>query len=253
MTTPVTLSLTKLCWVFVFIQSCLLFTTSAVVLANDERAPLKISLKKGARLSLIAPLPKAGAEKLVQTYLQQAFPLSKQFGAISHGPIPIEKTLVGRYAPPSFSFFSWPNAASEVAFTEHADWPGIKALRPKAWDELKIFTSEVSQDTKLTFSPTKYYTVAIAWFNPERPNDYVTYLNNIENSLQNFGGRFFYKMTNISYERHASEQTAPNQITLVEWDSADVLQRLQADEEYQQYVALLERRIVDFELHLLHL
>jgi uncharacterized protein (DUF1330 family) len=96
----------------------------------------------------------------------------------------------------------------------------------------------------------KFYTIAIAWFNPENPNDYLDYLSKIEPSLRQVGGRFMYKMINPSFEVHGSNSTPPNQVTIVEWNSADGLNELQANDEYQEYTQLLASGLVNIELHL---
>lgn len=211
---------------------------------------LQLELKQGQLFSIIAPKLKAGGAEHLKSYTKQAFALAKKFGLQNKGALTNQATLVGKHNPSSIAFFTWPNQAAETAFTKHPKWPAIKALRPLAWDELKVFTSEVTADAKLHFKANKFYTIAVAWFNPNRPNDYQQYIKNIEPALTSVGGSFMYKLNNVYLEAHASSTTPPNQITIVEWDTADGLQKLQSNELYQQQLGLLKNGTINFELYL---
>ena len=219
--------------------------------ATSEKKSFSIDLKKGQLLSMIEPLSKAGANNVVKQYYQTAIPLAQKHGFENKGSLISQKTIIGNYAPQGIVFATWPSQAAEKSFADEPQWPSLKKLRPLAWEELKIFTAEVKQDTTLEFDAKKHYTLAIAWFNPEHPNDYPQYVKNIESVLTESGGRFVYKMLNPSFEALSSKQTAPNQLTIVEWDDVDGLQKLQAKEEYQSHLHLLQNGVVDFELHLL--
>lgn len=233
----------------------LLVSIISCLIANQALAAIpvqaiEISLTKGQLFSLVAPIPKKGGEAYLKDYYQSAFPLAQQFGLKNHGRLNTIKNIVGKQEHKVWSMFTWPSAEAESDFVNHADWPEIKALRPLAWDELKITTAEVEDDLTLRFSPDKFYTIAIAWFNPENPNDYLDYLSKIEPSLRQVGGRFMYKMINPSFEVHGSNPMRPNQVTIVEWNSADGLNKLQANDEYQEHTQLLASGLVNIELHL---
>jgi len=228
-----------------------LFSVTLQAQESNTAHGFVIELTQGQLLTIIEPLNKENSQEAVKKYYQTAIPLAQKHGFKNEGTLVSQKTLVGKFAPPGVVFATWPNRQSEQSFLAEPEWPNLKEMRPLAWQELKIFTAEVSEDTVLSFDPDKHYTLAIAWFDPEHPNDYLQYLDNIESVLLSSGGRFMYKMKNPTFEKHASEQKAPNQLTIVEWDSVDGLQQLQAKEQYQKHVALLENGVVDFELHLL--
>ena len=220
------------------------------VFAESKTEAIEISLTKGQLFSLVAPIAKTGGEEYAKQYYQTAFPLAQQFGLKNHGRLNVVRKIVGAQDHKVWSIFTWPSVEAEQGFVSHADWPQIKALRPLAWDELKIVTAEVNDDLTLRFSPDKFYTFAIARFNPENPNDYLEYLDNIESSLNKVGGRFMYKMIKPEYEVHGSSSIPPNQLTIVEWNSADGLNQLQANDEYQEQTQLLASGLTSIELHL---
>jgi uncharacterized protein (DUF1330 family) len=220
------------------------------VFAASQADPIEISLTKGQLFSLVAPIAKTGGEEHVKKYYQSAFPLAQQFGLKNHGRLNVIRKIVGSQEHKVWSIFTWPSTEAEQSFVNHADWPEIKALRPLAWDELKILTAKVNEDITLRFSPDKFYTLAIARFNPENPNDYLHYLDNIEQPLNQVGGRFMYKMIQPDYEVHGSSTIPPNQVTIVEWNSADGLNQLQANDEYQEQTQLLASGLTSIELHL---
>ncbi|MFT6270609.1 MAG: hypothetical protein ACJAVV_003448 [Alphaproteobacteria bacterium] len=78
----------------------------------------------------------------------------------------------------------------------------------------------------------------------------MTYLKNNEKPLAEVGVRFMHKMVNPSFEVHATDPTPPNQITIVEWDSADGLNKPQANDVYQEHTHLLRTGTSRFERHL---
>lgn len=219
-------------------------------LGQAQTDAIEISLTKGQLLSLVAPIAKVGGEDHVKEYYRTAFPLAQQFGLKNHGRLNVVRKIVGTQEHKVWSIFTWPSVEAEQNFVNHKDWPQIKGLRPLGWDELKIVTSEVKDDITLRFSPSKFYTLAIARFNPENPNDYLEYLDNIEASLNQVGGRFMYKMIQPSYEVHGSNPKPPNQLTIVEWNSADGLTQLQANDDYQEQTQLLASGLTSIELHL---
>lgn len=221
--------------------------------ANNTQ--LVITLQPGQLLSLVAPLSKtdpdqqAASRAAGKAYRQQAFPLARGFGLNKVGDLNVDKTVVGKFTPPAFSLFTWPNQAAENKLLNHPDWPAIKALRPQAWQELKIYTHEVQEAVDLTFDPNKFYTLAIAWFDPEHPDDYHRYMANIKEQVLATGAKFMLKMNHPRFEAHAQPLRAPGQITLVEWPSREALATLQTSDLYKANIQYFRSGVNRFEFH----
>ncbi|TDF34605.1 hypothetical protein EYS14_22875 [Alteromonadaceae bacterium M269] len=220
----------------------------------SEKAETKIvkqqlAIKKGQVFSIVAPDTKAGGEDAISEYYQRAFPLAESLGLQRHMSLKVGSTFVGNYHPSGFIFFSWPDQSSENKLTNHAEWSEIKALRPLGWDELKIYSSMAKTDIDITFDSSKFYTLAVAWFNPDKPTDYLTYLDGIEETVESIGGRFILKVHHPRFEAHASPLINPGQITLVEWDSPEGLKTLQQSDAFKQFSPYLTSGVTAFELH----
>lgn len=192
-------------------------------------APKMVSLdfKKGQVLSFTVIDSKDGAAATAarDEYYDKAFPLAETFGLSRDMGFKVVAVPVGALKPQAVALFSWPNASAEEGFSAHPDWPAIKSLRPEAWDELRIYNDVLKQDMNLTFDSSKTYTLAAAWINPKYPDDYEKYLSGIQTAVKQSGGRFIYKMHNPSFEAHAAPQGAPDQVLMVEWDTAEGLQK----------------------------
>ncbi len=199
-----------------------------------------IEVKAGQVLQIIASEAKPDGGPARRTYAQTAFPIASSFGFASMGTLAVKQKVVSDFAPEAFSFFSWPSEGAVRDFESHPDWPAIKATRPDAWNELKVYSDVVDEDLSLTFDPGKHYSVVVAWSNPENSGDYERYLSGIESAVAREGGRFIYKMRNPAFDAHASELTAPHQLTFVEWDAPGGFARVQKSQEYldsRQYFA----------------
>jgi uncharacterized protein (DUF1330 family) len=238
--------------VFCVLAMCLAFFVNAGEdVSNTSGSVIKkqLSIKKGQVFSIVAPDNKVGGEAAVNEYYQRAFPLAESFGLKRHISLKTPRTLVGNYEPSGFIFFSWPDQASEKKLVNHSEWPEIKALRPKAWNELKIYSSLAERDIDITFDSSKFYTLAVAWFNPDRPEDYTNYLAGIEETVNKVGGRFILKVHHPRLEAHASPLIDPGQITVVEWESPEGLAALQESEAFKKFSPLLSSGVTSFELH----
>lgn len=200
-------------------------------IAADEKAVLE--LKKYQYLSIVLPQSKPESDEARKAYYEQAFPLGSQFGLKREMALKNDHTIISDYKPSGAIFYSYPNKASETALSNHPDWPAIKALRPKAWEELKIYSAEIKEDISINFDPEKSYTLVVAWLNPENPNDYATYLDSIGPMLAEVGGRFVYKMKQPEFEAHTPNAPAPGQLTFVEWDTLDGFSELRRKEAYK--------------------
>ncbi len=170
-----------------------------------------------------------------ETYYESAFPLAEQFGLKRGLSLSIPTQFVGKDKAHSVAVFSYPNLESADALSAHAEWPSIKSLRPKAWDELAIFTKELEEPLQVQFSPSKIYTLAVAELNSDAPEDYNTYMRGIEPGLNAMGGRFLYRMINPTIESHRHTYDPLVQVTLVEWDTAEALANFTNSPGYKAY------------------
>lgn len=208
-----------------------------------------IALAKGQLLSLVMPKidPAGTAER--QEYSKRAFTIARSLGLQLEGSFTIPAKIVGNFTPDVALFFSWPNQEAETALSRHPEWPEIKALRPKAWEELKIYTVALEGDTTLEFDTAKSYTLAIAWLNPARPNDYYKYMEAISDDVRAVGGRFVLKMVEPKFEAHASPKVAPGQVTIAEWPSDTSVAELRRREGYAEKYAHFESGVSRFEFY----
>ena len=145
-------------------------------------------------------------------------------------------------------FNSWASADSEAAFNKNPDWLPIKATRPDGWDELRIHDRVATADKTLSFSPHKFYTLATAWVDPAYPDDYETYLANIEPGVNAVGGRFFYKMVQPEFSSLGPTPVAPSRLTIVEWDSPAALSAFLESDSFKEHSPLMSRGTTAFEL-----
>ena len=216
---------------------------------NVEKASLTITVKKGEVLQLIAPQARADGDQARQDYYKSVFPIAQTLGFKRVGQLAVKQKIVSDYDPGGFIFYTWPSEAAENWLAGHPKWPSLKAKRPQAWSELKIYTDTLDEDLTLNFDPAKFYTVVVAWFNPENPGDYARYLKGIETAVEREGGRFIYKMHQPRFESHASPATAPGQITFVEWNSPDGFQRVQKSVEYKNHAQFFGTGLNRFEFY----
>ncbi len=215
-------------------------TSEAAPEAASEVAPasapaFSVEMQRGEVLQIIASQARKGGEAAARSYGQTAFPIASSFGFQRLGQLNVSRNVFSDFEPEVFSFFSWPDQASADAFAAHPDWPAIKATRPDAWSELKVYSVELQEDLSLNFDPAKHYTVVVAWTDGANAGDYARYLSGIEPAITRAGGRFIYKMKQPSLEAHASPPEAPAQLTFVEWESTDGFDQVQQSPEYQAH------------------
>lgn len=223
--------------------------TAGTVSQADEM-PLIIDLKRGELLSIISVISEKGeaAEMARAQYYQRAFPLAEPFGLKREGQLKVLASPIGAHKSEAIILFSWPSKSAELALEADPAWPEIKALRPQAWHDLRIFTDELESDLTLTFAPDKTYTLAMAWIDQENPNDYDLYMENIRDAVSEVGGRFVYKMFDPKFESHKLEDGAPGQVTLVEWDSPQGLSEFQKSEGFKSNANLITSGTTRFEI-----
>lgn len=183
-----------------------------------------------------------------RNYGRNAFGLAGEYGLHQFGHLRVTEVVVGDFSPEVVVFYTWPSASAEAEFNADPAWQPIKATRLEGWDELRIHDRVVEQPIQLQFSADKYYTTASAWLNPDRPDDYATYLASIEPTLNELGGRFVMKVIDASFSSISPDTQAPSQLTFVEWDSEDALQAFLQSDGFKQYTNLLTQGTSAFEL-----
>ncbi|MBY6129397.1 hypothetical protein KUW15_11775 [Qipengyuania aquimaris] len=233
---------------------------SSKVMAQDAAsaspsAPeaVSFSLKRGEVLQIIASDNREDGRQARLDYFTKVLPLAQTEGYRRLAQLNVRESVISETKPDAFSFFAWPSEAAEKRFSQNPDWPEYRQARPEGWDELAIYTATLSEDLSLTFSPNKYYTVVVAWPDPETGADYSRYLEGIEPAVTRAGGRFIAKIYNPRFEAHASPEEAPGQLTFVEWDSLDGFQKVQKMPEYLAHRDYFASGLNRFEFHWMEL
>ncbi len=217
------------------------------------KKPIVLSYKKGQRLTLATIEGKAGddAKKAVAEYYKDVFPVAREKGLKRDAQLKVLAAPQGNHKPGALAVFSWPDPSAEQAFQDALDWQRVKDIRKSAWDELRLYSTTLEEDLNLNFHPDKTYTLAVAWKNPKNPNDYDQYMDNIKDGVAELGGRFIYKMFDPTFESHALQADAPYQLTFVEWDTADGLQKFGKSKTFKQNAKLIGTGVTRFELMVL--
>lgn len=219
-----------------------LYAVSSVVKASESG----ISFAPGAAMQVIVAIGKEDAEDVRTEYYNTAIPLARSYGFSTVARLKVDKILVGNITAPVIVIGKWDDAKRWQAFQNDPRWPALKAMRAKGWQQLDLYTKALDSAVTLSFNPDKFYTLAFASFNPEHPNDYASYLHNIQQPLSEAGGKFIHKMIHPSFDTHSASPQQMNQITLVEWDSAEGLQQLLTSPDYLKHKHLLDTGITDF-------
>lgn len=222
---------------------------------KDAEAPLQLKYKKGQLLTLIfldRNDGKAGAVARKKYYETVVFP-AEGFGLRLDATFSVKAIGVGSFKPEAVVVYSWPDKQAENKLAALPEWPKAKTLRSQGWDRLRSATSELDANMTLSFDPNKTYSIATAWLNPDFPDDYERYMSGIQAAVTKVGGKFIYKMQNPIYETHTKPFAAPDQITLVEWDSPASLAAFRETEGFKQNAKYLTSGTRRFELLLLSL
>lgn len=212
---------------------------------------LKVVLKKDMLLSIINPktIDSDKAKAALKVYYDKAIPLAQSYGYKNHGALRVTETLVGKDQPGVFVLTTWPSEEADLTFESHPDWQQYKALRPVIWEKLNFYKSPSSTDKALYFSGDKFYTVAFAWLNQANPQDYHEYMQGISSSVEAVGGRFIHSMKNPRYVSHTDQAPGPDQITFVEWDSVQALEKFRGTDGFKQYQPYLSSGTTQFRLY----
>jgi uncharacterized protein (DUF1330 family) len=222
----------------------------------DTAAPARsvtLSYQEGQLITISSTINRAGDEAAGarREYFQRVLPIAQELGLQRGVSLSTIATVTGNFEPGGFAFFSWPSATAEAALNSHPEWPDIKALRPVAWDELRLYSVALQEDVELVFAEDRAYSVAVAWIDPEHPESYEDYLDAIEPALHDMGARFLFKMRGPRFEQHATPGEAPAQVTFVEWRRPEDLQAFLEGDAFEAASYLLTEGVNRFEVHLI--
>ena len=192
----------------------------AAVKANPKPTGTALRIDRGQLLSVIGIDNKDGeaAAAARRRYLGGAFPLARSFGLRASVSFRVQDTLAGDFKPEAVSLFLWPDQAAEDRLNNHPDWPALKALRPQAWDELRIYSTVVDEDVQFVLQPDKRYTIAAFWSDTGEQIGFERAMQRERESIVSNGGRVVLTMIEPRQESHASSKRAPRLVSIVEWE-----------------------------------
>ena len=230
---------------FVFASVC---ATPSIAETCPEGAAA-LQFEAGQRLSLLTfeNLEGEEAEAIRAEYSERAFPLSSGYGRKREAVFPVTEVLSGETAPSLFVLASWPSAEAEKTFEQDPKWPDIRALRSKAWRDLIFYKSNLEADLDLCLRQDKFYTLGIAWSNPDHPDDYDRYLAASGAGVTEAGGEILFQWKDPDYETLSGARAAPYKVTLVEWNDADGYKRYTDSEAFNANIELFNSGVTYFE------
>lgn len=224
-----------------------LFTFPAI--ANENEKTLSVHFNPGAVVQLIAPVTEAEKRPLRDKYFELGAQTAREHGYTQNGVLGVEKTLMGQFSPNVFVVSQWPSLNAQKSFQSLPLFSEIKALRREAWEALKLYDYEVIKPTTLTFSTDKIYSVSLAWVNPKAPNNYYDFIDSFAKKAQALGGKVISITQDISLSDHNPYAVAPQQIVILEWNSANDIEAVLASSENAAQLEKLKNGTVNFELH----
>ena len=224
-----------------------LFASPAI--ANENEEVLSVHFNPGAVMQLIAPVTEAEKRPLRDKYFELGAKTAREHGYTQNGVLVVEKTLMGRFSPNVFVVSQWSSLKAQKSFQALPLFNDVKSLRREAWEALKLFDYEVLKPTTLSFSTNKIYSVSLAWVNPKAPNDYYNFIDSFSEKAQALGGKVVSTTQDISLSDHNPYAVAPQQIVILEWNSANDIEAVLASSEYIAQLEKLKNGTVEFELH----
>ncbi len=165
----------------------------------------------------------------------------------------VRSTVLGDFEPQSVQIQVWPSEQAIEAYQSYERRPLMERFETEGWTERRVYSAVLENDLDLNLDPDKFYTLALAWFDPEHPSDYARYLDTVAGDFDAVGARFVYKMYAPNARLTDGTHDAPDQITLAEWDSVDSLRALRSLPQYQDAAPYLESGTQRFEFYALDL
>lgn len=167
-----------------------------------------------------------------ETFYTQALPMAAEYGFLRHATMLVTDIGAGDFAPQGFLMSSWPDQAAFDKFQRDPRWLSFDVLRPEIYNEIRYYRDVQENGLKLELKNSKFYTLAIAYFNPDNPGDYHKYLSSLEDEVAANGGKFVLKLKSPALESLSGEPS-PDQLTLVEWKDARGVDRVLSSDVYK--------------------
>lgn len=165
----------------------------------------------------------------------------------------VRSTVLGDFEPESVQVQVWSSEQAVEAYHSYDRHALMERYAEDGWTGRRVYTAVLENALDLTLDPDKFYTLALAWFDPEHPGDYAHYLDTVAEDFDTVGARFVYKMYAPDAHHTGEALDGPDQITLAEWDSVDSLRALRSLPQYQTVAPYLDSGTRRFEFYALNL
>ena len=183
-------------------------------------------------------------------YADQVVPFLEANGLRDAVRFDVDDALYTRDTPSTVRISALRDTAVLERLEAHRDWPDVVRHHADGWSGADVFTTELDAPLELRFDPEKFYTLAIAWADPDHPGDYNRYLDGVAEDFERVGARFVHKFRDLDYAtRQGGAGVPPLQITLVEWDRADGLAALLSGSRYREHRPLFDRGVSEFRFY----
>lgn len=215
-------------------------------LSPEARTPIT-HIPAGHVLSYVMREAGEGQTQARNRFYQEDRMLGEGLGRHAGTDLTVRQRILGEFAPDDLSVEIWPSQAALERYWDDEAQTRMRSQAEAGWRERRVYSVVLDEDLTLAFDPNKFYTLAAAWFNPDHPEDYTAYLAAISDEVRAAGGRFVYKMKAPHMHATGYAGDAPDQITVVEWESVESLRALQATETYKAASALFRSGTRHFE------
>lgn len=236
------------------IAGCVVSPPKSVAQSTVQSAPIILELKSGEVLQFAFIREREGeaAKTVRDLYFKTAVPHAASLGDEYLGNLRIKETMIGKNKPRAIALWKFPNVASQDSFRSSPDWSDYVKMRKEGWEELHVYSAVVPKDMTLTFDPKKDYTLAAGWTRPNTRDDYLRYLDGIEDDFGKIGARYLARFSRIDLQSTTEAIESPTNITLVEWSDGPNLEGLRKTDAYQKNSDKFETAISRFDLYWVH-
>lgn len=207
----------------------------------------RVTLEPGGLLSFITSRPRPDGREARDEYFTRVLPLAARHGFRSVGGLRLEKITPDDYAPTLYmSFFAWPGAEARAAFHSEPEWPSLRAMRPRIWQELRICVVRAPTEAVLRFREDRAYSVSFAWLDPERGEDFDRYLAALRPTLEQLGVVKVFEAPAVEYSSLLRDADTPDRVWVTEWPEGAREQYLGSD-AFRENVHLFRSGVAEFQ------
>ena len=224
----------------------------AALVDADEPKSVTIDLPPGALFSVIGfdYMRTDEAMRARADFQSSAIPIAVENGFTRHGALMVDGLSFGAFSPQGFLLTSWPSQEAFDRFERDPRWPEYSKLRRTIWNDIRYYRDVQEQGLSLTLRSDKFYTLAIAYTDPENAADYQEYLARLEGEVAKQGGKFILKLYDPKLESLSNTQS-PDQLTFIEWNDAEGPSRLLRSDAYEAAKHLGASGTTDLSFYLL--